>query len=307
MRLIYLAEPDNFPEESIKRLSLGHKVVTTLDEFDEKDVRVVFVRLAQFIGESLHSQFPSLEYLVSPTTGVNHIDINYFRDQGIKVITLRGHTSFLNSIYATSENTLALALALFRKIPQADQSVRTGNWNRDLFKGRELNGKKVLVLGYGRIGTQVSALYDAFGCQVMAVDLDGKKIPSKYQCEFGSAISECDVLSIHLDLVPDNVKFVGDKILSLMKKTSVIINTSRGEIIDQELLFAYLKNKRIAGAALDVLEGEPAPISTGVKDILELCGDRLLITPHISGLTHESLPKVEQFITTVLLAEMAMV
>jgi D-3-phosphoglycerate dehydrogenase / 2-oxoglutarate reductase len=304
VNLIYLAESENFPDESIKRLETKAQVVTDLSGIDKSNVTVAFVRLSKYIGPEFHLEFPSLKYVVSPTTGVNHIDMRYFSEHGIRVITLRGHYAFLDNIHATAEHTLAIVLALFRQVPQAYNSVSNGQWNRYPFKGRELHGKSVLVLGYGRVGSQVAFLYESFGCKVSAHDLHDSKIPLKYKCDFSDALSQCDLLSIHVDLSDSNYGLVSESIINAMKESAVVVNTSRGELIDQKALLNALMDKRIAAAAIDVLHDEPEPINEMVRESIKVCGPRLLITPHISGFTEESLPKVENFVTSLLLEEL---
>ena len=304
MNLIYLAEPENFPDESIKRLETKALVIKNLSGIDKTNVTVAFVRLSKHIGPEFHLEFPSLKYIVSPTTGVNHIDMRYFFDHGVRVITLRGHHAFLKNIHATAEHTLAIVLALFRQVPQAYNSVSNGQWNRYPFKGRELHGKRVLVLGYGRVGSQVAFLYESFGCKVSAHDLHDSKIPLKYKCDFHDALSQCDLLSVHVDLCDSNCGLVSESIINAMKESAVIINTSRGELIDQKALLNAVMDKRIGGAAIDVLHDEPEPINEMVRESIKVCGSRLLITPHISGYTEESLPKVESFVTSLLLEEL---
>jgi D-3-phosphoglycerate dehydrogenase len=304
MSLIYLAEPENFPEESIKRLETKAAVITDLTGTDKTNVTVAFVRLSKYIGPEFHLEFPSLKYLVSPTTGINHIDMRYFSEHGIRVITLQGHYAFLQNIHATAEHTLAIVLALFRQVPQACNSVSNGQWNRLPFKGRELHGKSVLVLGYGRVGSQVAFLYESFGCKVTAHDLNDSKIPLKYKCDFHDELSQCDLLSVHVDLCDNNIGLVSESIINEMKESAVIVNTSRGELIDQKALLNALMNGRIAGVAIDVLHNEPEPINELIRESINVCGPRLLITPHISGYTEESLPKVEGFVTDLLLEEL---
>ena len=114
-----------------------------------------------FAGQTFHAPFLTstpglaLRWVVSPTTGVDHLDLAHFDAQGVQVICLRGRTAFLDHIHATAEHTLALLLALVRRIPAAVQDVARGAWNRYPFQGTELHGKTVLILGYGRIGRQV--------------------------------------------------------------------------------------------------------------------------------------------------------
>jgi len=195
-----------------------------------------------------------------------------------------------------------LILAGIRKIPRAFESVKQREWDRNRFLGNELFGQRLGIIGLGRIGEKIAIYAQAFGMDVIAYDVipdKALKYPFVTMC---SSLLECieqsDILSIHVPLNDQTNKLIGKKELSLMKKNSFLVNTSRGAIVDDEALLAALTTKQIAGAALDVLEGE------GVDDFVQenslVCyasgNDNLLITPHIGGVTFQSWEKTELFI-----------
>lgn len=294
---IQLLEPEAFPPAAIAQLQqIGDVVIGDTAE-DTSQVEAVFIRLANRIDAAFHVRYPALRWIVSPTTGLNHIDLDYFARTGVEVLSLRGRTDFLDRIRATSEHTLAMVLALMRKLPAADRAVRAGQWDRYPHKGRELHGKTVLVYGYGRIGRQVAALYEAFGCRVLAYDVIEDRVPECYRCTWPDALAETDILSVHLSLHNDTTGLIDAALLARLPGTAVLVNTSRGEIIDQEQLFTALERGALAGAALDVLHGEPTPTDPGLLRRIEALGDKLVVTPHIGGFTFESLKTVEEFIS----------
>jgi len=299
---VRILEPDEFPEAALNLLREVAQVELgpPLTEPDHL-VEAVFVRLARRLGPELTVLYPNLRWIVSPTTGLDHIACQHFAAEGVEVISLRGRTDFLDRIHATAELTIALALALYRDLPAADQAVRSGHWNRYPHKGRELHGKTVLILGYGRIGRLVAPLYEAFGCKVLAHDRLPDRVPLNMRCDFPDDLAEADVLSVHLPLDSSTQGLVDAAMLKRLPPRAVVINTSRGEVIDQNYALQALEQGSLLGAALDVLKGEPDPVDEELRDALERLGGKLLVTPHIGGFTYESLAAVELYITQVFL------
>ncbi|WP_349742765.1 2-hydroxyacid dehydrogenase [Roseateles cavernae] len=305
MTSILISEPDEFPVAALDLLRHLGPVYLAGESFEAASIEVIFVRLARRLDASLSAQYPNLRFIVSPTTGLNHIDLDHFASRGIEVISLRGRTAFLDTIYATAEHTLAMVLALIRKLPQAVSHSRAQGWNRYLFKGSELNGKRVLLLGYGRIGRQMERLYGAFGCQIFAHDVDLSRVPEALRCGWPAVLGQTDVLSIHVNLSSETEGLVNGALLERLPPHAVVVNTARGEIVDQRALLQLLRDGRIAGAALDVLRGEPQPFDADTVALIESIDEgRLLLTPHIAGFTEESLQKVEIHVAELLVSRM---
>lgn len=301
MTSILINEPQDFPDVALALLRKQGPVYAAGESFDPASITVIFVRLAFRLDASLLAQYPNLRFIVSPTTGLNHIDLDFFLAHGIEVISLRGRTEFLDTIYATAEHTMAMVLALIRKLPQAALHTRENGWNRYLFKGTELHGKRVLLLGYGRIGRQVEQLYKAFGCEVCAYDVDSTKVPQHLSCPYPDILERTDILSIHVALTPETIQLVNVNLLQRLPSHALVVNTSRGEVVDQIALLRMLKEGQLAGAALDVLWNEPTPFDEVTTALIDSIDDeRLLLTPHIAGFTEESLVKVEIFVAQLL-------
>ena len=296
--IVLILEPADFPQGAIDTLGdLGEVMLGEVPADRRGEVEVVFTRLARRLDAAFHAKFPALRFIVSPTTGLDHLDLDHFAQAGVQVISLRGETAFLDSIHATAEFTIALALAMLRDLPGATRAVSAGAWDRYPHKGRELHGKSVLLLGYGRIGRLVRPLYEAFGCRVRAFDRDGGKVPSEIACDLEAALSETDILSVHV-LFDDSTRgLVDGAMLDRLPPHAVVINTSRGDIVDQAALLDRIEDGRLAGAALDVLSGEPAPLDAALSERIARLGRRLVVTPHIGGYTEESLDAVELFVT----------
>ena len=296
--IVLILEPADFPQGALDALAqLGEVMVGEVPADRRGEVEVVFTRLARRLDATFHTEYPALRFIVSPTTGLDHLDLDHFARTGVRVISLRGETAFLDSIHATAEFTIALALALLRDLPGATRAVGTGAWNRYPHKGRELHGKSVLLLGYGRIGRLVRPLYEAFGCRVRAYDRDPGKVPTDIACDLDAALGETDVLSVHVSFDDSTRGLIGDAMLERLPPQAVVINTSRGDIVDQAALLDRIEDGRLAGAALDVLSGEPAPLDEALSERIARLGRRLVVTPHIGGYTEESLDAVELFVT----------
>lgn len=305
MKVILINEPEGFSADALNRLRESGIVYRSDETYPADQVSIAFVRLREKIGRDFHERHPALRWVVSPTTGTDHIDLAYFSKTGIEVICLRGHTKFLDNIHATAEHTLAILLALMRQVSEAAHDVSIGKWNRYPFQGRELNGKTVLILGYGRIGRQVHRLYSAFGCRVLAIDAVDGRVPLPLRCDSNEALGQTDILSIHVSLENSTVSLVNEAMLDKLKPGAWIVNTSRGEIVDQTALLSRIANGQLSGAALDVLVGEPQPLNSEIRAALRDSRSRLLVTPHIAGFTHESLVKVENYVTDLLLTALA--
>jgi phosphoglycerate dehydrogenase-like enzyme len=299
---ILIAEPDAFPDMALTRLRQLGSVYFPPDYVAER-IEAVFVRLAQRIDYAFFCRHPSLRFIISPTTGLNHIDTAFFDRVGVRVISLKGRAAFLDNVHATAEHCVALTLSLLRRIPAAVDAVRSGVWNRYDYKGRELFGKTVLIIGYGRLGRQVDHLFSAFGAKVIAFDRDAGRVPETKFVGLEEGLAVADIVTIHVNLEKANEGLIGAEVIAQMKPSACLINTSRGELVDQDALFAQIASGRLGGAALDVLISEPEPLTEVARKSLVSLGGRLIVTPHIGGFTHESLEKVENFISDVFISE----
>jgi D-3-phosphoglycerate dehydrogenase len=249
---------------------------------------------------------PRLRIIATPTTGLNHINLEEAESRGIWVLSLRGESDFLKNIRATAEHTLALMLALLRQIPAAAAHTGAGGWDRDLFKGHELHGKTVGVVGYGRLGRIVARYLQAFDTHVLTADpsIDpGSVEPDVTLMPLAQLLQEADLVTLHVNLCDETCGFFGREQFAAMRDRAWFINTSRGELVDESALLDALCSERLAGAALDVLCEER---SDGMADhplvAYARTHDNLLITPHIGGATHESMTKTEEFIARKLVA-----
>lgn len=265
-------------------------------------VDIFWFRLAHRLNADVIDDQTRCKYLVSPVTGIDHIDEKLCAEQGISIVCLRGEKEFLKEVRATAEHTLLLALMLMRNAVPAVNDVETEHWRRDLFRGFELYKKKVGIVGYGRLGKIVADYCHAFGCEVGFVDVEEKEHPTyiKRFASLETCIQECDIISIHVPYNETTHHLFDHSVFQYFDATKWLINTSRGGIVDDLILLKVLEEKKIAGAALDVLYGEPAIANNPLVDYAKKHRN-LIITPHIGGCTYESFAKTELFIAEKLL------
>src|SRR4030095_10034782 len=177
-----------------------------------RDIDTLWVRLRHRIDRQLLDAAPELKIIATPTTGLNHIDLNESRGRGIQVLSLSGETAFLNDIRGTAEHTLALMLALIRHLPAAATHARFGGWNRDRFKGRELHGKTVGVVGYGRLGRIVSRYLKAFDTRILVADpfVDVRVVePGITLLPLADLLREANLMTLHVNLCEATRQFFG--------------------------------------------------------------------------------------------------
>lgn len=261
----------------------------------------LIVRLGQRIDEELLAAAPDLRFVATATTGLNHIDLVAAEGRGISVISLKGEAEFLDSVTATAEHTWGLLLALVRFLPDAVRHATAGEWDRNLFKGRELSGLTLGIVGYGRLGRIVAGYGKAFRMRVLAAD--PRPISVDTSVEYASleeVLEKSDVVTLHVALNSETAGLIGSEQFSRMKQGAYLVNTSRGEILDEKALLAALVDQRLAGAALDVLSDEVQSRARWSMEHPLLAYARrhrnLLITPHVGGATTDAMHKTEVFI-----------
>ena len=223
----------------------------------------------------------NLKMLAVAFTGVDHIAMDVCREKGITVCNCSGYSNA-----AVADLVFGMIVALYRNLPACGQAVRNGG-TKDGRIGFELEGKKFGVVGTGAIGLKVAAVAQAFGCQVYAYSRTKKDIPGITYVDLDTLLSTCDIISLHTPLNDGTRGMIGKAQLDLMKPSALLINTSRGPVVDSAALADALNSGKIAGAGIDVFEGEP-PIA---KDHPLLTAKNVIATPHIGFATKEALVK----------------
>lgn len=295
---------DAYPKEAQRILESFAKVDYLLP--NQKQIgkiignyEAVVAQLGVTFTENVMKQAKNLRVIGSATTATDHIDHTAAKKFGIKIISLKGETKFLKTIPSTAEHTWGLLLALIRNTMPALDDVRSGTWEGKPFAGTELKGKTLGIVGVGRLGTIVAGYGKAFGMNVIGCDLSN--IPSSVckQVKLEPLLRQSDVVTLHVHLTEETHHLMNALRLKMMKPTAVLINTSRGKIVDQAALLKALKGKKIAGYAADVLEHEMQFGRDCSNDPLvrfAKCHRNVLLTPHIGGRTYEARMKTDVFI-----------
>jgi D-3-phosphoglycerate dehydrogenase len=238
---------------------------------------------------------PRLRVIGRAGVGVDNIDLQAADEFGVIVVNAPQATSI-----SVAEHTLALMLALARRLPLADASMRQGEWNKSEFVGTELNGKRLGIIGIGRIGALVAERAQAFGMTILAYDpqLTADEIAQRgaESAALETLLRSSDIISLHVPLTEETANLIDRRALQQLKPGAMVICTSRGGIVDEGALLAALDSGHIGGAALDVFEHEP-PVRSGLMD-----HRHVVLTPHIAGQTHESQARVAQDIATEVLS-----
>lgn len=260
----------------------GPELDTAIQEAD-----ALIVRNQTKVNDALLGKGKGLVVIGRAGAGYDNIDIPAASKLGIVV----AYSPEENAV-SVAEHVFGLLLALARKIPAADRSTKGGGWERKKYHGFELLGKTLGILGLGKIGFRVALRAKAFGLRILAHDafLSSTHL---HVTESGATLvsldtllAEADFLSVHLPLTKETRGILNAAAFGRMKKTAFIINTSRGEVLNEPDLLEALKAGRLAGAALDVREKEP-PAESPLHAL-----DQVILTPHTAGLTYEAQEKV---------------
>ena len=285
MPRILVADP--LAEDGLERLRRAGEVtvVSKLQE-DELIRRIpefdaLVVRSETRVTASILEAGRRLRVVGRAGVGVDNIDVPTATRRGIVVVNApRGN------IIAAAEHSIALLFALARWVPQADASVRRGEWTRSKFLGTEIRGKTLGVIGLGNVGSEVAKRAHGLEMEVIAYDpvvsVDRAELFNVELVTLNELLERSDFVTLHIPLVEANRNLIGASELALMKLTARLINTSRGGIVDEVALYEALKAERIAAAASDVFEHEPA----GENPLFTLTN--FVATPHIAASTAEA-------------------
>jgi len=242
---------------------------------------VVVVRSRTKIDSGVIDRATKLKIIARPGTGLDNIDLRAANARGIEVVN-----SPEALVEAVAEQVVGLMLALARKTPAADASTRSGRWEKEKFVGVELRGRTIGIAGMGRIGRRVGEIAKVLGMSVLGYDIIeiSREVLSSIGCtmvDLDTLFSSSDFVTLHVPLSPETRHLVDSRRLSLMKKEAFLINTSRGEVIEEPALVQALATGAIGGAALDVFETEPPGPEI-------LAAPNLIATPHVGGQTAEA-------------------
>lgn len=231
-----------------------------------------------------------LKVVYTPSTGLDHLDLDAMEEFGIEMRCIKTEYDLLDQITATAELAFALMLAVARKIPAAHNAAMTGHWARDEYRGKQLSGKTLGVLGVGRLGSMMVEYGRSFRMNVIGHDPAPRaQLPDLEYLPYSEFAAQADVISVHMHLNQETEHFLNGERLSIMKDGVILVNTSRGRIIDEAALLDALNSGQVGGFGADVIDGE-------WRDDLEQhplidyarAHENAVIVPHLGGVTVES-------------------
>ena len=264
-----------------------------------KDCEGILTLLTDKIDAEIMDKAPKLRIISNYAVGYDNIDVKSATQRGIMVTNTPGVLT-----ETTADLAFALILATARRIVEADKFTRSGKWKSwgpMLFLGRDVYGATLGIIGLGRIGQAVARRAKGFNMKVIYYSRKRKEdvereLGVEYR-ELHSLLREADIVSIHTPLTEETYHLIGEKELSLMKPTAILINTARGAVVDQKALYKALKERRIFGAGLDVYEKEPIDADDPLMEL-----DNVVLLPHIGSASVETRGRMARMAAENLLA-----
>jgi D-3-phosphoglycerate dehydrogenase / 2-oxoglutarate reductase len=233
-----------------------------------------------------------LQLIGSPATGRDHLALATIARRGITLFHLAEEYALLNRFTATSEGAFLLLLALIRRLPQAVHDAKEGRWAREQYTGFQLFEKTLGIIGLGRLGTIAARIGQGFGMKVVACDIVEKHVDGVTMVDMDTLLTTADVVMLHVHLTAETEHMIDARAFACMKASAVIINTSRGRLIDEDALVYALTSGAISGAGLDVIDGEWLPqedLRAHPLITYARTHDNLVVTPHTASATYESI------------------
>jgi len=311
--IVYINECQDYDASAIDAYNTLGDILTnehiTLNELSSRlelsqRLTGIVLRLKPFGLIKLTKKFPNLKFLATATTGLTHIPIQFINHPQIRLYSLRDCKSELKVVTATSELTIGLILSLIRKIPFAHYDVSTNlNWDRYNYTGRQATGMKISIIGYGRLGANVALICSSLGMSVGFYDPYVTQYDSSFEIHkynsLDEALREADIISLHASYEKGDPPILSKSALDFVKHGCLIVNTARGELIDEEYLCEKLREGQISGIAVDVLANEDdvsynlqsSPLVSAARE-----GYNVIITPHIGGCCADAMRLTERIL-----------
>ena len=233
----------------------------------------------------------------SCSTGLNHIDLEYCEKNNIEIQCHKNDYKLINQLPSTSELAFGLMVSLLRNIPKCNTHVSNYNWDYTQFMGRQIKDLKIGIVGYGRLGKMMFNYCKSFGADLKVYDpykkddMSGSFLLNHYSTSLEDLFQECDVISLHVHVTDETKYIINKDLLGLVQKGLYIINTSRGEIVNELDIVNALNTGKLTGYGTDVIENEfddltKSPIIKAMNS-----GENIIVTPHIGGMTIEGQTK----------------
>ena len=275
-RLASIGDFDVHPEATVDGEALGALLPR---------VTGLVVRSKTKVSPEMLAKAPCLKYVIRAGEGTDNIDKAACAKRGIKVSNTPGSNS-----HAAAEHAIALMLTVLRHTAHAHRSVKEGRWEKGLFKGLELGGKSIGIVGFGKIGQLVAKKLLGFEPQVHYFDPFVEESPLPYARPAASledVFRICDIVTIHVPLMEATRGLVGDRLIGMMRSHAVLVNVARGGIVDEGALYRALSKKAIRGAGVDVYAAGALEQDSKLREL-----DNIVFTPHLGASTREAQERV---------------
>ena len=242
------------------------------------EAEILVIRSSTKLTKEIIEKGNNLKIIARCGVGIDNIDVEYAKSKNIKITN-----SPSANLLSVVELTVALIINAARKINLSDNHLKDGKWNRKEFIGMELSGKQLGIVGYGKVGRLVSDRMKSFGMSIAFYDpyIDDWNGPEN-NLELDELLTSSDVISIHVIKTEETENLISREKLALLKKSAILVNTSRGGVVDEDYLIEMLRSKQLFGAGLDVYSEEPP------KNIDNFVNINLITTPHIGASTNEA-------------------
>ena len=244
-----------------------------------------------FILDEEVLKYTNVKVINTCSTGLNHIDMDYCKSNNIKIWSLKEDYELINDLPSTSELAFGLMMSLLRNIPKSFHSVKDGNWDYEPYVGHQIKGKTIGVIGYGRLGKIMCDLFYGWGVKLLATD-PYERITTARGVPLSELLEKSDVVFLHTHVTDETRGMVDEEFLSYMKEGSYLINTARGELVDEEAIIESIKVGHLKGYGTDVIRDEFGDIEN--SKLVEFSinpNNNVVITPHIGGMTIEGQTK----------------
>ena len=231
----------------------------------------------------------NVKVINTASTGLNHIDLNYCKENNIDVWSLKEDYELINDLPSTSELAFGLMMSLMRNIPSGYNHVKSGGWDYEPYVGHQIKGKTIGVIGYGRLGKIMCDLFYGWGVKLLASD-PYERITTARGVPLDELLEKSDVVFLHTHVTDETRGMVDEEFISYMKEGSYLINTARGELVDEDAIIESIKVGHLKGFGTDVIKDEFGDIKN--SKLVEFSkSNNVLITPHIGGMTIEGSTK----------------
>jgi D-3-phosphoglycerate dehydrogenase len=244
-----------------------------------------------YLDKHFLQDFKGLKVIATASTGLTHINLEYLKEKRIELISLTTDFEFINQISSTAEHAFALTLEGLRNLKSANDSVMNGKWEYLPFVGRQISNLTFGVIGYGRLGKFYARYAHAFGASVLVYDpyVKAQNIEMvKQVSRIEDIFVNSDVVSLHVHVNPETANLINESILAEAKETLLLVNTSRGEIVNDLDLIAFLKKNPEAKYSTDVLNNEAKGVIGNPIFQYSLETSQIFVSPHIGGMTEDA-------------------